>query len=119
MTPEQEDPEIIRELVAIFPEVKEQVTSLDLVYEVAGAFALLLRDLIRAGGGTGDERVRRAFALLEELAGRESVNAQEIAAFGIMEVVMDFPETDPIARSLLGASGTALWEEVRRFWYGQ
>src|SRR5215468_3563803 len=82
MTPEQEDAAIIRELVAIFPEVEEQATGLDLVYEVAGAFALCLRDLIRAGADTGNERVRRAFALLDDLARRKSVNAQEIAAFG-------------------------------------
>ena len=118
MTPEQEDAAIIRELVAIFPEVEEQATGLDLVYEVAGAFALCLRDLIRAGADAGDERVRRAFALLDDLARRESVNAQEIAAFGVMEVVMDFPETDPVARSLLGERGTELWESVRRFWHG-
>ena len=31
---------------------------------------------------------------------------------------MDFPETDTLARSLLGAQGTQLWEYVRRFWYG-
>ena len=119
MTPDQEDAAIIHDLVAIFPEVKEQVVGdLDLVYEVAGAFALCLRDLIRAGADPGDERVRRAFALLDDLARRESVNAQEIAAFGVMEVVMDFPETDPVARSLLGERGTELWESVRRFWHG-
>jgi hypothetical protein len=119
MTAEPEDAAIIQDLVAIFPEVKEQVVGdLDLVYEVAGAFALELRDLIRAGAGPEDERVRRAFALLEELAGRESVNAREIAAYGIMEVLMDFPEAEPVARSLLGEPGTALWEEVRRFWSG-
>ena len=50
MTPDQEDAAIIHDLVAIFPEVKEQVVGdLDLVYEVAGAFALCLRDLIRTG----------------------------------------------------------------------
>ncbi len=108
----------MQELVAILPEVKEQVGDLELVYEVAGNFALRLRDLIRAGAGPEDERVRRAFAFLEDLAGRDSVNAQEIAAYGVMEVVMDFPETHPIARSLLGERGNALWEEVRRFWYG-
>jgi hypothetical protein len=117
MTHRQEDAAIVQDLVAILPEVKEQVTDLDLVYEVAGAFALRLRDLIRAGAGTGDERIRRAFALLDDLAARESMNAQEVAAFGIMEVVMDFPETDPIARSLLGQRGAQLWEEVRQFWY--
>lgn len=119
MTPEPEDAAIIRDLVAIFPEAKRQVVGdLDLVYEVAGAFALQLRDLIRAGAGSGDERVRRAFAFLDDLAGRESVNAQEIAAFGVMEVVMDFPETDPVARALLGERGTEMWESVRRFWHG-
>jgi hypothetical protein len=118
MTPGHEDAAIIQELVAILPEVKEEVGDLELVYEVAGAFALRLRDLIRAGAGPGDDRVRRAFALLEDLARRESVNAQEIAAYGVMEVIMDFPEVDPVARSLLGDRGTALWEEVRRFWYG-
>jgi hypothetical protein len=118
MTHEQEDAEIIQDLLAILPEVKEEVTDLDLVYEVAGAFALRLRDLIRTGADSGDERVRRAFALLDDLARRESVNAQEVAAFGVMEVVMDFPETDPIARSLLSDRGTQLWESVRRFWYG-
>src|SRR5262249_3061668 len=118
MTPEQEEnAAIIQDLVAILPEVKEEVGDLDLVYEVAGAFALRLRDLIRGGADSGDERVTRAFALLEALARRESVNAQEIAAFGVMEVVMDFPETDPIARSLLGERGTDLWESVRRFWH--
>ena len=117
MTPEQEDAAIIQELVAIFPEVREELTGPDLVYEVAGAFALRLRDLIREGAGSGDEHVRRAFGLLEDLAGRESVNAQEIAAFGVMEVVMDFPETEPVARALLGPRGMELWEEVRRFWY--
>jgi len=118
MTPEEENAEIIGGLLAILPELKEEVTDLEPVYEVAGAFALRLRELVRAGAGAGDERVRRAFAFLEELAGRESVNAQEIAAFGIMEVVMDFPETEPVARSLLGQRGTQLWEEVHRFWYG-
>ena len=40
MTPEQEDAAIIHDLVAIFPEVKEQgVCDLDLVYEVGGACA--------------------------------------------------------------------------------
>src|SRR5262249_32427281 len=44
MTPEQdENAAIIQDLVAILPEVKEQVDDLDLVYEVAGAFALRLR----------------------------------------------------------------------------
>ena len=94
MTPDPENAEIIQDLLAILPEVREQVSVVDLVYEVAGAFALRLRDPIRAGADSGDERVRRAFALLDDLAGRESRNAQEIAAFGIMEVVMDFPETD-------------------------
>ena len=111
MTLGHEDAAIIQDLVAILPEVKEGVGDLDLVYEVAGAFALRLRELIRAGAGPGDERVRRAFALLEDLAGRESV-------YGVMEVIMDFPEVDPVARSLLGDRGTAVWEEVRRFWYG-
>jgi hypothetical protein len=118
MTHGHEDAAIIHELVAILPEVKDEVGDLELVYEVAGAFALRLRELIRAGAGPGDERVRHAFALLEDLAGRESVNAQEIAAYGVMEVIMDFPEVDPVARSLLGDRGTAVWEEVRRFWYG-
>ena len=118
MTLEQENAAIIRDLLAILPEVKEEVSGLDLVYEVAGAFAQRLRDLIRAGADSGDERVRRAFALLDDLARRDSVNAQEIAAFGVMEVVMDFPETDPIARSLLSERGTQLWESVRRFWHG-
>lgn len=118
MTTDQENAAIIQDLLAILPEVKEEVTSLDLVYEVAGAFALRLREVIRAGADSRDERVRRAFALLDELAGRESRNAQEVAAFGIMEVVMDFPETDTLARSLLGKQGTQLWEFVRRFWYG-
>ena len=119
MTPEQEEnAAIIQDLVAILPEVKEQVDELDLVYEVAGAFAQRLRDLIRGGADSDDERVMRAFALLDALARRESVNAQEIAAFGVMEVVMDFPETDPVARSLLGERGTELWESVRRFWHG-
>jgi hypothetical protein len=118
MTLGHEDAAIIQDLVAILPEVKEEVGDLELVYEVAGAFALRLRDLIRAGAGPGDDRVRRAFALLEDLAGRESVNAQEIAAYGVMEVIMDFPEVDPVARSLLGDQGTAVWEEVRRFWHG-
>jgi len=31
---------------------------------------------------------------------------------------MDLPEVDPLARSLLGDRGTAVREEVRRFWYG-
>ena len=118
MTLEQENAAIIQDLLAILPEVKEEVSGLDLVYEVAGAFAQRLRDLIRAGADSGDERVRRAFALLDDLARRDSVNAQEIAAFGVMEVVMDFPETDPVARCLLGERGTELWESVRRFWYG-
>ena len=118
MTLEQEDAAIIQDLLAILPDVKEEVSGLDLVYEVAGAFAQHLRDLIRAGADSGDERVRRAFALLDDLARRDSVNAQEIAAFGVMEVVMDFPETDPIARSLLSERGTELWESVRRFWHG-
>jgi len=118
MTLEQENAAIIQDLLAILPEVKEEVSGLDLVYEVAGAFAQRLRDLIRAGADSGDERVRRAFALLDDLARRDSVNAQEIAAFGVMEVVMDFPETDPIARSLLSERGTQLWESVRRFWHG-
>jgi hypothetical protein len=101
MTREEEDAAIMQQLVAILPEVKEGVVGeMDLVYEVAGLFAQRLGDLIRAGAGTGDERVRRAFALLDELAGRESVNAQEIAAFGIMEVVMDEPKAEPIAPSL-------------------
>ena len=118
MTVGHEDAAIIQELVAILPEMKDQLGDLELVYEVASAFALRLRELIRAGAGPGDERVRRAFGLLEDLAGRESVNAQEIAAYGVMEVIMDFPEVDPVARSLLGDRGTAVWEEVRRFWYG-
>ena len=118
MTLEQENAAIIQDLLAILPEVKEEVSGLDLVYEVAGAFAQRLRDLIRAGADSGDERVRRAFALLDDLARRDSVNAQEIAAFGVMEVVMDFPETDPIARSLLSERGSQLWESVRRFWHG-
>jgi hypothetical protein len=63
--------------------VKEEVSGGDLVYEVAGFFALRLRDLIRAGADSGDERVSRAFALRDDLAGRQSRNAQEIAAFGI------------------------------------
>jgi len=105
MTLEQEDAAIIQDLLAILPEVKEEVSGLDLVYEVAGAFAQRLRDLIRAGADSGDERVRRAFALLDDLARRDPVNAQEIAAFGVIEVVMD-------------ERGTQLWESVRRFWHG-
>jgi len=68
MTLEQENAAIIQDLLAILPEVKEEVSGLDLVYEVAGAFAQRLRDLIRAGADSGDERVRRAFALLDDLA---------------------------------------------------
>jgi len=104
MTPEPEDAAIIRDLVAIFPEMKEQVGDLDLVYEVAGAFA---RRACPA-------RIRRARRSRSTRVGQR---ARDRRVWG-MEVVMDFPETDPVARSLLGERGTELWESVRRFWHG-
>ncbi len=122
--PETPDPgqderrEIALRLLEVFPEVRDDVLDLESSYEIAGAVALQARELIRAGTGAEEPRIRTLFKILNEVAARPSVNAQELAAWGVMEVLRDFEEVEPVAMALLDEPGRALWAEVERFWYG-
>ncbi len=123
--PDPADPEqaerlaIALRLLEVFPEVRDDdVLDLENTYWIAGSVALHARGLIRAGAGAGDLRIQKLFAILNEVAARPSVNARELAAWGVMEVLQDFRETEPVAVALLNAAGMALWTEVESFWHG-
>jgi hypothetical protein len=105
-----------RKLLVLFPEVRSDILDEENSYESAGTVALRARDLIREGTGADDPRMRGLFAVLEEGARDPSLNVQELAAFGVIEVMQDFPECDALAEALLGQAGKALWAEVHQFW---
>ena len=126
MTPGEPDPPdpgddertVARRLLEVFPEVRDEVADDESSYWIAGSTALHARELIRAGTGPEDLRIQKLFAILSEVARRGSVNAQSLVAWGVMEVLQDFPEVEPVALALLDEPGRALWAEVERFWYG-
>jgi hypothetical protein len=127
MTPAGSDPAdpgqaerlaIASRLLEVFPEVRDDVLDLENAYWIAGSVAVHARELIRAGAGAEDLRIQALFGILNEVAARPSVNAQELAAWGVMEVLQDFRETRPVAVALLDAAGMALWAEVESFWHG-
>jgi hypothetical protein len=109
---------IVLRLLEVFPEVRDEVLDLEETYWIAGAVALQAREMIRAGTGAEEPRIQTLFAILNEVATRPSVNAQELVAWGVMEVLQDFAEVEPVAMALLDEPGRALWAEVARFWYG-
>ncbi len=109
---------IASRLLEVFPEVRDDVLDLEKAYWIAGSVAVQARELIRAGAGAEDLRIQELFGILNEVAARPSVNAHELAAWGVMEVLQDFRETVPVAVALLDAAGLALWAEVDRFWHG-
>ena len=105
-----------RKLLVLFPEVRSEILDEENSYEIAGTVVLRARDLVREGTGADDPRIRGLFSALEEAASDASLNVQELASFGVIEVLQDFPECDPLAEALLGQAGKALWAEVHRFW---
>lgn len=110
--------EIALQLLDVFPELREDVLDLENAYWIAGSVAVHARDLIRTGAGSEDLRLQKLFGILNEVAARPSVNARELVAWGVMEVLQDFRETVPVAAALLDTSGMALWVEVESFWHG-
>lgn len=122
--PDPADPEqaerlaIALRLLEVFPEVRGEVLDLEETYWIAGSVALHARELIRTGAGAEDLRIQKLFEVLNEVAARPSVNARELVAWGVMEVLQDFRETEPVAAALLDAAGMALWVEVESFWHG-
>ena len=88
-------------LLEVFPEVRDEVLDLESSYEIAGAVALHARELIRAGTVVEEPRIQALFAIHNEVAARPSVNAQELVAWGVMEVLQDFAEVEAVAMARL------------------
>ncbi len=104
-------------LLAAWPDARTDLLDLDLAYVVAGAVALHARERIRAGAPVDDAGVVALFAAIDEAAtGPPELWA--LAAWGVVEVLQDFPEVEPVAAALLGDAGKRLWADVHRFWRG-
>jgi hypothetical protein len=90
----------------------------DLPYSAAGTFAILLGEKIEAGADESDPEVARALLAIQELGAVDDERVQALLRWGILEVLVDRPPAEAVARRVLTEGAKKALGETLDLWRG-